>query len=147
MRHWQQGQQRLYLHWGPGHPQPNGAPRQNVFTGIPLQLIFAEVKAENQPHLLHCYLQLSQRSTRTALQIYRQIDRLIYIAPINSKESLSATCFVCHLSTKKCVTHKNYSVNNVPLSQVDKVRDLGIIVYQAYCRSILYYKDSQAKLS
>ena len=28
-------------------------------------------------------------------------------------------CFVCHLSTKKCVTHKNYSVNNVPLSQVD----------------------------
>ena len=24
-------------------------------------------------------------------------------------------CFVCHLSTKKCVTHKNYSVNNVPL--------------------------------
>jgi len=35
---------------------------------------------------------------------------------------------VCRLSTKKCVTHKNYSVNNVPLSQIDKVRDLGIIV-------------------
>jgi len=37
-------------------------------------------------------------------------------------------CFVCHLSAKKCVTHKNYSVNNVPLFQVDKVRDHGIIV-------------------
>ena len=35
---------------------------------------------------------------------------------------------MCRLSTKKCVTHKNYSVNNVPLFQVDKVRDLGIIV-------------------
>ena len=35
---------------------------------------------------------------------------------------------MCRLSTKKCVTHKNYSVNNVPLSQVDKVPDLGIIV-------------------
>ena len=28
---------------GPGHPQPNGAPREKVFTGFPLQLIFAEV--------------------------------------------------------------------------------------------------------
>jgi len=35
---------------------------------------------------------------------------------------------VCRLSTKKCVTHKNYSVHNVPLSRVDKVPDLGIIV-------------------
>ena len=31
-------------------------------------------------------------------------------------------CFVCRLFTKKCVTHKNYSVNNVPLFQVDEVR-------------------------
>jgi len=38
---------RLYLHWGPGHPQPNGAPRWKVFIGFPLQLIFAKVKAEN----------------------------------------------------------------------------------------------------
>ena len=38
---------RLYLHWGPGHPQPNGAPRYKLFTGFPLQLIFAKVKAEN----------------------------------------------------------------------------------------------------
>ena len=35
---------------------------------------------------------------------------------------------VRYTSSKKCVTHNNYSVNNVPLSQVDKVRDLGIIV-------------------
>ena len=28
-------------------PQPNGAPRKKVFTGFPLQLIFAKVKAEN----------------------------------------------------------------------------------------------------
>jgi len=32
---------------GPGHPQLNGAPRSKVFTGFPLQLIFAKVKAEN----------------------------------------------------------------------------------------------------
>jgi len=38
---------RLYLHWGPGNPQPNGVPRLKVFTGFPLQLIFAKVKAEN----------------------------------------------------------------------------------------------------
>ena len=30
-----------------GTPQPNGAPRKKVFTGFPLQLIFAKVKAEN----------------------------------------------------------------------------------------------------
>jgi len=34
-----------------------------------LQLIFAKVKAENKQHLLHRYLQLSQRSTRTALTV------------------------------------------------------------------------------
>ena len=50
-----------------GTPQPNGAPRQKVFTGFPLQLIFAKVKAENQQHLLHHYLQISQHSTRRAL--------------------------------------------------------------------------------
>ena len=38
-----------------------------MFTGFPLQLIFAKAKAENKQHLLHRYLQLSQRSTRTAL--------------------------------------------------------------------------------
>ena len=38
---------RLYLHWGPGQPQTNWAPRYKVFTGFPLQLIFAKVKAEN----------------------------------------------------------------------------------------------------
>jgi len=32
--------------WAPP-PQPNGAPRKKVFTGFPLQLIFAKVKAEN----------------------------------------------------------------------------------------------------
>jgi len=30
-----------------GTPQPKGAPRYKVFTGFPLQLIFAKVKAEN----------------------------------------------------------------------------------------------------
>ena len=44
-------------------------------------------------------------------------------------------CFVCRLSTKKYVTHKNYSVNNVPLSQVDKVPDLDIIVGSCKDRS------------
>ena len=34
-------------------PQPNGAPRQKVLTGFPLQMIFAKVKAENQQHLFY----------------------------------------------------------------------------------------------
>ena len=73
---------RLYLHWGPGHPQPNGAPRQRVFTKFPLQLIFAKVKAENQQHSLHSYLQLSQRSTRTAL--YCRSILLVFIRSCSS---------------------------------------------------------------
>ena len=64
---------RLYLHsvhWGPGHPPVERGPSLKVFTGFPLQLIFAKVKAENQQHLLHRYLQLSQHSTRSQEQLF-----------------------------------------------------------------------------
>jgi len=52
---------------GPWAPPAERGPSLESITGFPLQLIFAKVKAENQQHLLHRYLQLSQRSTRTAL--------------------------------------------------------------------------------
>ena len=75
---------RLYLHWGPGHPS-----LENIYR-ISL-LIFPKGKAENKQHLLHRYLQLSQRSTRTAAQPFT-ISLFCITKTVNRKTvSLMAT--------------------------------------------------------